>query len=367
MGTLSGKEVTIFIGTVKGAFIVRSTDGRRSWNVEGPVLDDVEVNHIVRDPRDGTVLAAANSWFYGPNVRRSRDGGRTWDKGGEGLAYAADDAEKVSKVWHILPGAASQPRRIYAGVEASGLFVSDDGGDSWREVAALRRHPTHELWDRGNGGKCLHTILQDPNRPERMYIACSTGGAYRTDDGGETWEPANQGVECVFFPEEKRFPVAGQCVHKMSLSPTQPDRLYLQNHWGVYRSDDGASSWKDIGDGLPSDFGFPVIAHPKSPDTAFVIPVQSDEHRVFPNAKLMIWRTDDAGATWQGLGEGLPEPAYVGVLRDAFATDGLDPAGLYVATTSGSLFASADEGRTWQELARHLPRVLSVEASPALA
>lgn len=356
------KVVELLVGSPKGAFIFRSADDRRTWTAENRCLTDAEVNHIIRDPRDGTLYAAANSVFYGPSVRRSRDGGRTWDSGGEGLAYAADDPEQVKKVWHILPGPASQPGRLFAGVEASGLFVTDDHGDHWREVASLRRHPTHEHWHPGAGGKCLHTILQDPRDPDRIYIACSTGGAYRTDDGGESWRPVNAGLKAEFFPEGQQFPEAGQCVHKMSLCEARPDRIYLQNHGGVYRSDDGAATWVNVGAGLSSDFGFPIVAHPRNPDTAYVVPIASGLNHVFPDAKPRVWRTDDAGQSWRPLGTGFPEPAFVNVLRDAFVSDGLEPLGLYVGTTSGSIFASRDGGETWTEIVRHLPRIMSVEA-----
>ncbi|MBX6351488.1 MAG: exo-alpha-sialidase [Clostridia bacterium] len=359
------RSIEVLVGTAKGLFILRSRGALPSLSLAGPFLPDAEVTHAIRDPRDGTILAAANSPFYGPSVRRSRDGGQTWDAGGAGLAYAADDPEKVTRVWHIAPGPAATPGRIYAGVEASGLFVSEDGGDHWSEVASLRRHPTHAVWEAGGGGKCLHTVIVHPADPDRVFIACSTGGVYVSEDGGETWEPRNRGLRADFLPEPQRYPEAGQCVHRIALCARRPERLYLQNHGGVYRSDDGGRTWIDVSLGLPSDFGFPVLAHPRHPDTAYVVPVDAERARAFPGGRGAVWRTDDGGQSWRPLARGLPEPAFTGVLRGAFAHDGGEPLGLYLGTTSGSLFVSPDEGETWHEVARHLPRILSVEAGPA--
>lgn len=355
------KGILVMCGTSKGAFLFRSQAGG-AFSQTGPFLAECEVNHVTLDPRDGSLLAAANSPFYGPAVRRSTDLGATWERGGEGLAYAAGDEESVSRVWHILPGPADRPDEIYAGVEASGLFRTTDGGSTWHEVAALREHPTHVDWGAGNGGKCLHTIALDPFRPGRIFTACSSGGLYRSDDLGETWTPRNRGLRAEFMPEDQQYPEVGQCVHKFSLSPTRKDRAYLQNHGGVYRSDDGGDSWIYIADGLPSDFGFPVLAHPRHEDTAFVIPIER-LGRYAPDGELCVWRTDDAGASWRPLRSGLADGVYVTVLRDAFSTDGHDPLGLYLGTASGSVFASLDEGEHWQEIGRHLPRILSVEAA----
>lgn len=355
------REVLVMVGTKKGAFLFRSTDGKKTWTQSGPLMNGMEINHLTRDPRDGSLLAAANSDFYGPSVRRSTDLGETWDQGGT-PAYGPDDKETVDRVWHLVPGPADHPGEIYAGVEASGLFRTTDGGATWEEVGALREHPTHELWGPGNGGKCLHTIALDPSKDGRIFTACSTGGLYRTEDRGETWQPRNEGIRADFLPEGQQFPVAGQCVHKFSLSPALPGRIYLQNHGGVYRSDDSGDTWNLIATGLPSDFGFPVVAHPTRPDTAFVIPLEGPG-RYSPEGRLSVFRTDDAGGSWRRLANGLPEEVYSGVLRDAFAIDSEGRAGLYFATTSGSVFASPDEGESWQEVGRHLPRALSVEVA----
>lgn len=354
---MSERDVTILIGTSKGAFMAHHR-GRGRWSLEGPLMEGWEILHLVQDRRTGVLYAAANSPFYGPAVRRSDDFGRTWDSGGTPPAYPEGDPEKVTRVWHITPGREGEPHRLYAGVEASGLFVSDDDGETWTEIASLRRHPTHDTWFPGNGGKCLHTIVLDPFDERRMFIACSTGGVYRSDDAGENWRPVNRGIRAEFMPEDQQFPEAGQCVHKVSASAVQPGRLYLQNHGGVYRSDDAGENWQPIDAGLPAN-----LAHPRRAGTAYVIPLISGMQRRFPGERLAVWRTDDGGETWRELREGLAEPSYVCVLRDVFAVDDEDPAGLYFGTTSGSVYASFDEGESWMEVARDLPRIVSVEAA----
>ena len=352
-------ETLLMVGTAKGLFTFQSND-RVTWQRKGPAFRETPVYAAVLDGRSDTMLAGVNSEFYGPSIRRSKDFGETWDSGGEGLSYGPEDGEKVSRVWSILPGDADEPGLIYAGVEASGLFRSRDGGDTWAEIPSLRAHPTHDAWSAGYGGKCLHTIGIDPFSSAQIYIACSTGGFYRSDDGCESWSAMNGGIEADFLPEDQRFPVAGQCVHKFALSQTQPGRIWLQNHGGVYRSDDAGAHWINVGAGLPADFGFPIVAHPSNPDAAYVIPLQGGDRRWAPDARLAVYGTTDAGMTWRRLPAGLPEESYVGVLRDAFRSDGEDPLGLYFGTTSGSLFASADGGWNWSEIASHLPRIHSV-------
>ncbi|MGC8487092.1 MAG: WD40/YVTN/BNR-like repeat-containing protein [Clostridia bacterium] len=350
------------VGTVKGLFRFRSDD-RHHWIAMEPVLAGSAIYTSAYNPHSETLLAGVNNEFYGPAVRRSRDLGATWDTGGSGLEYSADDEERVTRVWSIRPVSA---RRIYAGVEASGLFVSDDGGDTWSEVASLRAHPTHSTWVPGFGGKCLHTIAPDPFDEERLYVACSTGGCYRTDDGGATWRPANRGVRADFMPEDQRYPESGQCVHRIAVTPARKDRMWLQNHGGVYRSDDGGESWDSVGETLPDDFGFGIVAHRQDADRAYVIPLVSSGSmpRWVPGNVLRVYRTTDGGSSWTGLHQGLPDAVYSGVLRDAFTGDGEDSQGLYFGTTSGDVYASPDEGEHWVEVARHLPRVLSVVATP---
>jgi photosystem II stability/assembly factor-like uncharacterized protein len=348
--------VDLLVGTDKGLFRFTSAD-RRRWESLGPVLEGLPIYSAAANSVDGTWYAGVSSPFYGPSIRRSRDRGRTWDAGGKGLQYDADDAQQVTRVWAIRPATAA---RLYAGVEASGLFRSDDGGDTWREVRALRRHPTHDAWGAGNGGACLHTVVVDPHVPDRLYTACSTGGVYRTDDGGETWRPLNRNIVCRFLPEGEQYPDAGQCVHKVSASSARPGRLWLQNHGGVYRSDDGGESWQDVGHGLPADFGFPIVAHSTDPERAFVIPLGSDGVRWMADRRLAVYGTDDGGSTWRALDTGVPGPVYTAVLRDAFAGDREARQGLYFGTTSGTLLASADEGAHWTVVAEHLPRILCV-------
>lgn len=344
----------LFIGTAKGLFRYQTSD-RRVWEALEPVLVGEPVYTSAYNPETGTVYAGVNSEFYGPSIRRSRDWGETWDTGGSGLEYAADDPERVTRVWSIRPAG---DHILYAGVEASGLFRSTDEGDTWAEVRSLREHPTHETWEPGYGGKCLHTIALDPFHPQRLYVACSAGGIYRSDDAGDSWRPINQGISCEFMPEGQQYPQSGQCVHKFWLSPTLEGRIWLQNHGGVYRSDDGGESWAYVGGTLPSDFGFPIVGHPVDPDRAYILPLERSP-RWSPNHVLTVYRTRDGGGAWEGLHNGLPQ-AFTGVLRDAFTADNRDPLGLYVGTTSGAIYHSPDEGESWYLVAQHLPRIYSV-------
>jgi len=357
MATASTADTLLLVGTVKGLFRFASDD-RRTWRPLGASFGGTRIDATAQDPATGRLYAAFNSEWYGPGVRRSDDGGETWDSGGGPIAYASDDPEKVSRVWSLLaPGDGT----VYAGVEASGLFVSRDGGDTWSEVSALRGHPTHDMWGAGYGGKCLHTLAVDPFEPSRLMVAASTGGVYRSEDRGASWAPSNQGIRADFLPEEQRYPIAGQCVHRFAFSAAQPGRMWLQNHGGVFRSDDSGRQWIDVGASLPSDFGFPVVGHPRRADTAFVVPLDGMERWV-PGNQLRVFRTDDAGASWQPVGPGLPDAVYNGVLRGAMTRDDADPLGLYFGTTGGEVFASADEAATWTQVASHLPRVLSVTA-----
>lgn len=359
-----GKDVVtvwLMVGTMKGLFRFQADD-RRNWKAVGSVLEGAPVHACAYGAASATLLAAVNSPFYGHSVRRSLDLGENWDTGGSGLDYPADDPERVTAVWSLRPVSRD---RIYAGVEASGLFRSDDGGETWAEVSSLRQHPTHDTWSEGAGGKCLHTIAVDPFDPERLYIACSTGGAYRSDDSGAGWKPINRNIRAEHVPEDLLYPESGQCVHKLVPSPSRPGRLWLRSHAGVYRSDDRGDSWTAIDSTLPSDFGFPIVAHPTDPDCAYVIPLAGDGERWFPDHKMGVYRTRDGGESWQRLWRGLPQVAYSLVLRDAFTGDAKTPFGLYFGTTSGSLYASADEGESWSVVGEELPRILSVTAVEA--
>lgn len=356
-------ETLLAVGTMKGLFRFSSRDDGATWKLAGVDFKEEPVYTALYDDRTGTLIASPQSFFYGAQIARSRDLGKTWDTSATPPAYAEDDAEKVTRLWSLAKGPENDPDVLYAGVEASGLFRSGDGGSTWQEVSSLRAHPTHDTWQSGFGGKCLHTIVLDPNHAGRMFIACSTGGLYRSDDAGETWVPKNKGVRVDFFPEGQSFPESGQCVHKVAPSPSLPGRMWMQNHGGVYRSDDSGDSWQDVGAGLPSDFGFGIVTHPSKPDTALVIPLAAGEFaRWGPDAHLTVWRTDDGGKTWTERSAGLPYPAYVGVLRDAFRGWGSEARHLALGTTSGGLYTSTDEGATWSEVAQHLPRILFVGA-----
>ncbi len=350
--------VYLMIGTAKGLFRYYSPD-RRQWRSLGPVLVGDPVYTSAYSADQDILYAGVNSEFYGASVRRSRDWGETWDTGGTGLTYAADDPEQVSRIWAIRP---AEGPTVYAGVEASGLFRSDDSGNTWTEVASLRQHPSHASWGPGYGGKCLHTVAHDPFASSRLYIACSSGGIYRSENAGQSWEPINHGIRAEFMPEAEQYPESGQCVHKFALSPSRAGRIWLQNHGGVYRSDDGGDTWTDVGAPLPSDFGFAVVVHPEDADRAYVLPLVRGP-RWSPDNALAVYRTTDAGNHWHILQRKLPTASYTGVLRDAFARDDATPLGLYFGTTSGAIYHSADEGETWNLVADQLPRIYSIAAA----
>jgi photosystem II stability/assembly factor-like uncharacterized protein len=347
----------VLVGTRKGLFFVRGDESRRSWEVEGPLLKGWEVFHATVDPRDGTLYAAANNWVYGGTVQRSHDLGETWERS-EQLAMP-EGHDPLRRMWHVEPGHASQPATLWAGGDPGVLFRSDDGGRTWEPNEELLEHPTRERWQPGAGGMCLHSIQLDPNDPQRLYIAISAAGAFRSDDGGETWTPANAGVAADFMEDDK-FPQVGQCVHKLLLHPANTDRLWQQNHCGVYRSDDRGVSWERLEDnGLPSGFGFPIAIDPADPDVAYVVPEEGAENRVTSDGRLGVYRTDDGGKSWSLHADGLPEQAWVAVLREAMAYDA--DSSVYLGTQSGSVFALADG--SWSEAASQLPPILSVEAA----
>ena len=349
--------VRILVGTRKGLFTLQSDD-RRKWTFSGPQLQGWEVFHAVADPRDGAIYAATNSFVYGGTVHRSEDGGETWTRA-EAIGLPEDSGLKLEKTWHVEPGRPGEDGRLWLGGAPGVLFESDDSGRTWTPVEGVLRHPTRDQWNPGAGGMCCHSIQLDPDDPERMYIAISAAGTFRSEDGGESWTPANQGVAADFMPDP--FPEVGQCVHKLLLHPARPERLWQQNHCGVYRSDDHGRSWERLeGNGLPSGFGFPIALDPADPDTAFVIPEEGAENRVTSNGRLGVYRTRDGGASWELAANGLPEPAWVAVLREATS---FDSRGVYFGTQSGSVFVSADGGDSWGEAAAQLPPILSVEAS----
>lgn len=352
------QHCAILLGTPKGAFILDGDAGRRDWRLRGPLCDGWPVHDISVDPDSGALLAGAGNPWYGPAVWRSDDLGRTWTHSSEGLTYG-DDGPQVKTVWNVTAAHGT----IYAGVEPAGLFRSRDGGRTWEHVAGLRNHPSRPAWQPGNGGLILHTIVPHREDPDRLWVAASAVGAFETRDGGATWETRNRGVRVEFGPE--RFPDFGQCVHKMVMAADGGEHLYQQNHNGVYRTTDGGLQWHEITAGLPSDFGFVMAAHPRDPLTAWTIPLNAaDRGRYMPDASAAVWRTHDGGDSWIRAGDGLPQrDAFLGVLREAMAVDALDPVGVYFGTSTGQVYGSADEGRTWSLLADHLPPIWSVEAA----
>jgi len=353
-------RVLVLVGTKKGGFILESDRDRRDWVLRGPFCQAWPLNHLNYDAATGAIYAGGENEWYGPGVWRTPDLGETWTQSGDGLTYGAD-GPKVKRVWNVTPARTNGHSTVYAGVEPAGLFRSDDDGATWSHVAGLRAHPTTPNWFPGGGGLCLHSIVPHPTDPRQMWIAISAVGTFYTADGGATWETRNRGVRADFIPEKD--PEWGQCVHKIALHPSRPDRLYQQNHCGVYRSGDQGMTWQEISAGLPSDFGFPIAVHPYDPDTIYVIPLVG-QGRFMPDGQAAVWRSRDAGTTWARLSKGLPqENAYLGVLREAMATDPLDSAGIYFGTGNGQVFASRDEGESWTTIADFLPPVCSVETA----
>lgn len=346
----------LLVGTPKGAFLLDGTADRRDWRLRGPYCGGWPVHDISVEPGTGALLAAAGSPWWGPAAWRSEDLGETWTHSSEGLTYG-DGGPSITTVWNVTAAHGS----IYAGVEPAGLFRSDDRGATWRHVEGLTNHASRGAWGPGAGGLILHTIVPHPEDPARLWVGISAVGVFETRDGGAAWVTRNDGVRDV-MPSETR-PEVGYCVHKLVMAAGGGERLYQQNHAGVYRSEDGGERWAEVTGALPSDFGFVMGAHPRDRDTAWVIPLTDPlSGRLMPGASAAVWRTRDAGATWTRHGTGLPqENAHVGVLREAMAVDRLDPAGVYFGTSTGQLYGSADEGETWAKIAGNLPPIWSVE------
>lgn len=355
-------DVLLLVGTIKGAFLLRSNAKRARWDVAGPYFPGNAIYALNYDSRRGRHrLWASTHTYWGTVLRSSDDFGKTWTNPQEAnLKFPADCGTSLKNIWQICLGRESEPDTMYCGVEPAALFESRDAGETWSLVRGLYDHPHRPRWVPGNGGLALHTILLDPKDANCMYVAISAGGVYRTCDGGQTWEARNRGIRVVYAPE--KYPEFGQCVHKIVLHPKRPERLFLQNHWGLYRSDDGAANWKDIAYGVPSDFGFAMAMHPHDPDCVYILPVESDEFRCTPEGALRVYRTRNAGASWEALSRGLPQKgAYETILRDALTSDCLDPLGVFFGTRNGELYGSTDEGKSWKKILAGLPSVVCVK------
>ncbi len=356
-------DVVLMVGTSKGAFLFRSSATRTTWERGGPHFPGHAVYAMAYDGRAGRhcLWAAPESTHWGSVMRSSDDFGRTWSEGEEGnVRFPADTGKSLQRIWQIA-GRDDDPSTMYCGVEPAALFESRDAGATWSLNRGLFDHPHRPRWEPGGGGLCLHTVLPHPADPRKMHVAISTGGVYRTDDGGRSWRTAHQGVRAQFLPDP--HPEFGQCVHKVVRHRDRPDVMFLQNHWGLYRTDDAGESWKDVATGVPSDFGFAMAIHPHDPETVFIVPLEADTFRCVPEGRLRVYRTEDGARSWQPLTRGLPQKdAFETVLRDALCTDTLPGAGVYFGTRSGKLFASPDGGGRWRALAEGLPPVLCVRA-----
>jgi photosystem II stability/assembly factor-like uncharacterized protein len=383
------------VGTRKGAFVLTSDAKRERWEVGGPHFAGWEVYHLKGSPTDpNRIYASQTSGWFGQIIQRSDDGGETWHQPGtpegeptttpEGMPkgesnkFVYDTSSETGKpltthqfydgtqrpwefkrVWHLEPSP-DDPDTVYAGAEDAALFRTKDGGQTWHELAGLRGHGTGPQWQPGAGGMCLHTIILDPRNTERMYVAISAAGAFRTDDGGATWRPINRGLRSQYIPD----PTAevGHCVHHVAMHPTRPDVLFMQKHWDVMRSDDAGDNWREVSGNLPTDFGFVIDVHAHEPETIYVVPIKSDGEHYPPEGKLRVYRSRTGGEEWEALTSGLPQSdCYVNVLRDAMSVDTLDPCGIYFGTTGGQVYVSPDAGDNWSPIVRDLPAVLSVE------
>ncbi len=357
-------DLLILAGTMKGAFVLRSDENRQEWEVGGPYFPGRAIYALAYDERNGRqrLWAAVNSSYWGSYLSSSDDFGKTWTEPETyGVKFPEGTDASVKQIWQIAMG--HEPDTLYCGVEPAALFKSTDAGQTWSLVKGLYDHPHRAQWTPGGGGLCLHTILPDPSDKKRLFVAISTGGVYRTDDGGENWQPRNIGVRAQFLPPEHRYPEFGQCVHKIVSHPFNPRKMFLQNHWGLYKSDDGGDSWTDIANGVPSDFGFAMEVDPNDA-SVYIIPLESDEFRCTPEGKLRIYRTRDEGKSWVAIENGLPQKhALETVLRDGLSADGLKPSGIYFGTRSGKLFGSNDGGDSWSAILESLPAVVCVKTA----
>jgi hypothetical protein len=378
------------VGTRKGAFILTSDIKRKDWKIDGPYFAGWEIYHVKGSPADpNRIYASQTSAWFGQIIQRSDDGGKTWFQPGasDGESTTTPDGMpkgesnkfvydgvpgthqwydgtqhpwEFKRVWHLEPSL-DNPDHVYAGVEDAALFESKDGGQSWKELSGLRTHDTGPKWQPGAGGMCLHSIILDPKDRQRMFIAISAAGAFRTDDCGNTWKPINRGLHSQYIPDPNAE--VGHCVHHIAMHPKRPDTLFMQKHWDVMRSDDAGDTWREVSGNLPSDFGFPIDIHAHEPETIYVVPIKSDSEHYPPDGKLRVYRSRSGGNEWEELTKGLPQKdCYVNVLRDAMTVDALDPCGIYFGTTGGQVYGSNDAGDSWNAIVRDLPAVLSVEA-----
>ena len=385
--------VRLLVGTRKGAFVLTSDGKREKWDISGPHFAGWEIYHMKGSPVDpNRIYVSQTRGWFGQLIQRSSDGGKTWEvpggepaKGPEGFPmgqsnkFTYDTSPETGKpltthqwydgtqhpwefkrVWHLEPSL-KDPDTVYAGVEDAAIFKSSDGGTSWHELAGLRGHGTGPKWQPGAGGMCLHSILIDPKNQDRMYIAISAAGAFRTDDGCKTWKPINRGLRSQYIPDPNAE--IGHCVHHIAMHGSRPNVLFMQKHWDVMRSDDAGDNWKEISGNLPTDFGFVIDVDAHEPETIFVVPIKSDGEHFPLDGKLRVYRSRTGGNEWQELSKGLPErDCYVNVLRDAMSVDALDKCGVYFGTTGGQVYGSRDGGDTWNAIVHDLPAVLSVEA-----
>jgi photosystem II stability/assembly factor-like uncharacterized protein len=364
-------SVRVLVGTRKGAFVLSADGKRRDWRVEGPHFGGWEIYHVKGSPADPNRLYASqtSSWF-GQIVQRSDDGGTTWTPAGNRFDYEGTPGTHLwydgtphpwefARVWHLEPSK-TDPDVVYAGVEDAALFRTTDGGQNWHELAGLRTHRSAGEWQPGAGGMCLHTIILDPVEPNRIFVAISAAGAFRSDDAGATWQPINRGLKSNAIPQEEAE--VGHCVHRIAMHPSKPDVLFMQKHWDVMRTDNAGESWREVSGNLPTDFGFPIDVHAHEPETVYVVPIKSDSEHFPIDGKLRVYRSRTGGDEWEALTNGLPQRnCYVNVLRDAMAVDSLDECGIYFGTTGGQVYVSPDAGASWSAIVHDLPAVLSVE------
>lgn len=352
-------KTLLMVGTQKGMFFLHSDEKRESWSLEGPILKGWKIQDVQLDQRSkARMYAAVGHFVYGQTIQISDDLGKTWQQVEHGPHYAEDAGSELKDVWCVVPGRASEPDTVYAGVAEAGLFVSHDRGVNWEEMTGVSQHLSREEWIGGLGGLCCHTIIPHPDKPQRLWVAISAVGVLRSDDGGETFHVKNDGLIKVI--EGKTHKDIGSCVHRMVIDPQNPDRLFQQNHRGVYRSEDGGDSWQTIESGLPGTFGFPIVVNPHHPDTLFTIPQESDEFRMAKDGVLAVYRTTDGGASWAPSRKGLPDNCYVGVLRQAMTVDSYPDCGVYFGTSGGQIYYSRNNGDSWETMPCNLPRISSL-------